>query len=93
MSAMLDLFEEPAAELPQVVPLTKAEWTRVLGKRPFRILVDEVKQAWAGRRAVRCMGCKYASDSAHEEPWRAWCLVHQVQVSNTFPKLCREHQS
>lgn len=77
-------------ELEAKRPLTEAEWRRVLGRSNYRVVITAEQLAWAGKRAVRCSGCRHAGDSAHAQPWRAWCLAHRQLVSDTFLKLCRE---
>jgi hypothetical protein len=73
-------------------PITEEQWIRILGDHKVRYLVNIEQQAWAGRRAVRCMNCEHAGNSGGD-PWRAWCMQHRFMTSNAFPVLCREYVS
>ena len=90
MSAVLDLFDQATEDPAPPAPITEEQWIRILDGKPFRILVKPEQIDWASRRAVRCIGCEHAGDSGGA-PWRAYCLVHRVMVSNAFSKLCREY--
>jgi hypothetical protein len=82
---------EPEAQDAAVVPLTDEEWERVLRGRKIRVVVTDEQKAWAGKRAVYCLGCDHAG-KAHGDPRRAWCTKHKMLRGNTFPVLCREYR-
>lgn len=82
---------EPAEPAVTSRPLTDAEWMRVLGGQPYRVLVKPEQLAWAGERAVRCITCAHAPGETHD-PWWAWCIATRTLVSNMFPKLCPRYE-
>lgn len=85
---MQQLEEDAAVE--QLAPITEAQWARILaGGQKFAILVKPEQQAWAGKRAVRCLNCAHLSD-VKGDPRRGWCLEHRCMRSGAFPVLCRQ---
>lgn len=76
------------------VPLTDVEWKRALRGRKFWILVKPEEQERAAARgiAVHCIACRHAPGEKHRDPWGSFCIVHRCEVSNTFPKLCRQYE-
>ncbi len=105
MNAPADLFEGLREDLkeasylidvqlgqpPAIEPWSEDQWKRILRRLPFRVVTDVVKAEYAANRTVQCMGCKNALGHGGD-PWGAWCVAHRRRVSNTFPKLCREHR-
>lgn len=76
---------------PELAPITEEQWTRILVGRPFCVLVKIAQQEWAGKRAVKCGGCRFTR--MHGDPRRGWCIKHRTLVGDTYPKLCRQFEA
>lgn len=90
MNAPAEL-EPVVDQVEELAPITEAQWVRILDGRPFCVLVKPAQQQWAGKRAVKCGGCRYTH--MYGDPRRGWCIKHRALVGDTFPKLCRQFEA